>query len=320
MVKKICVLSSGGDAPGMNACIRAIVRTCERFGIKVYGAASGYQGLIDGAITELSLSDVENIIGLGGTILKTSRCSEFMTEAGFNKAIKFLKSKKFDGLIVLGGDGSLRGAERLSIEGINVVGIPCTIDNDLNYTDFTIGFDTAINTVTELLGSVRDTSSSHDRVCVVEVMGRYSGEIALYSGLASGAEVILTPEVKLGTEEIAKKILTSVKKGEKSVLVVVAEGVASAEEIASQIKISTNIDAKSMSLGYVQRGGSPTVNDRVLATRFGVAAVEAVNSGNFGIALGVKNGTIKAWELSSIHNEKSKFDKKLLKTNDMLSV
>lgn len=320
MVKKIGVVCSGGDAPGMNACIRAITRMAEASGVQIFGIRGGFQGLIDGDMLELNLKQVENIISQGGTILKTSRCEEFMTENGFKKAVNFIKVNDFDCIIVLGGDGSLTGAGRLSDAGINVIGIPCTIDNDLNYTDFTIGFDTAINTVTELLQNVRDTSASHNRVCVIEVMGRHSGEIASYSGTASGAEVILVPEVKVSDKELMAKVKNSTSRGEKCVLVVVAEGVASAESVAKKIKKQTGFDVKSMNLSYVQRGGAPSTADRILATRMGAYVLsEAINK-NFGVAVGVTGKEIKSFPLNKIHNAPAKFDKTLLKLNDILSI
>lgn len=319
-MKKIAVLTSGGDSPGMNACIRAIARMGASFGHQVLGIIGGYQGLIDGKTTMLDLKMVENIIQLGGTVIKTSRCDEFMTERGFNKALKFLKDEKFDALVVLGGDGSLRGAQKLMASGVNVIGIPCTIDNDLAYTDFTIGFDTAINTVTNLLNNVRETSSSHDRVCVVEVMGRHSGEIAINAGTASGAEVILVPEVKLNKKELVSKIQESAKNGEKCVLVVVAEGVGTAEYVAEIIKENTGIDAKSMDLGYVQRGGSPSTFDRIIATKMGATAIELINKSKYGIALGIKNNTVEVVKISKVFEAESKFDKKLLTINNIISI
>ena len=319
-MKRIALLTSGGDAPGMNACIRAIVRSGENNGYSVVGVLRGYQGLIEGAFQQLSYRDVENIIGLGGTILKTSRSEEFMTDKGFNQAVKNLKKEKIDCLIVLGGDGSIRGAKRLMEAGVNVVCVPCTIDNDVAYTSITIGFDTAINTVTEMLGKVRDTSASHDRVCVVEVMGRHSGDIALYGGTSAGAEVILVPEVKYTNKTLCEKIQKSISVGERCVLVVVAEGVANAQEIADIIKNELKVDAKSMDLGYIQRGGNPTSTDRIFATRLGAGAVEEIARGNYGVALGGDSFKIKSYKMTEIFDVKNCFDKKLFMLNDSLSI
>ena len=319
ILKKIAVLTSGGDAPGMNACLRAIIKKGEASGYEVYGVVGGYQGLIDGEYLKLTHAQTENIIGLGGTLIKTSRCDQFLTEEGFLKALENYKNQAFEALIVLGGDGSLKGAKKLFDNKINVVGIPCTIDNDLSYTDFTIGFDTAINTTTSLLGNVRETSSSHNRVMVVEVMGRHSGQIALCAGTASGAELILVPEIKVSQHQINKKISNSIKKGEKCVLVVVAEGVASAKEVAEQIKKNLQIDAKSMDLGYVQRGGSPSTFDRILATKMGAEAIKKITQKKFGVALAFKSGEIKALALNQIFKFKSKFDEELYLTNNEIS-
>lgn len=319
-MKKIALLTSGGDAPGMNACIRAIVRSGENSGYAVVGVLRGYQGLIEGAFQQLVGEDVENIISLGGTILKTSRSEEFMTEKGFNAAIKNIKKEKIDCLVVLGGDGSMKGAKKLMDAGVNVVCVPCTIDNDIAYTPLTIGFDTAVNTVTEMLGKIRDTSSSHDRVCVVEVMGRHSGDIALYGGVSAGAEVILVPEVEFQLNSVCERVKRCMSIGDRCVLVVAAEGVDRAENIAVQLKQGLGVDVKSVDLGYVQRGGNPTANDRVFATRLGVGAVEEINNQNYGIALGGDNFKIKSTKLTEIFNAKNNFDKKLLTMNDNLSI
>lgn len=318
-MKNLAILTSGGDAPGMNACIRAVVRMGESYGFNVYGVVGGYQGLINRNFMELNLSKVEGIIGHGGTIIKTSRCDEFLTNDGFFKAVSCAK-ECFDAVVVLGGDGSLRGAQKLADNGVKIIGIPCTIDNDLAYTDFTIGFDTAINTVTNLLNNIRETSSSHERVCVVEVMGRHAGDIALVAGTVSGAEVVLVPEVKTSQKELINKITQSTQNGEKCVLVVVAEGVDKAENVAKVIKESTGIDAKSVDLGYVQRGGSPSAYDRLIATKMGAIAVELINKSKFGLALGIKNNDVKILKLIDIFKSESKFDKKLLKINNIISV
>lgn len=319
-MKKIAVLTSGGDAPGMNACIRAIVRSGEMNGIEVIGINNGYQGLIDGSFQQLSHKSVENIIQLGGTILKTSRCKEFQTKTGLNKALKNIKKEKFDALITIGGDGTLHGAIELMESGIGVVAIPSTIDNDLAYTDLTIGFDTAVNTVMQMLGNIKETSASHNRICVVEVMGRTSGNIALMAGTASGAEIILVPEVKFNERALFDKIRLSTSVGEKCVLIVVAEGVSSAQEVANLVKNKMNIDAKSVDIGYIQRGGSPTATDRILATKMGAFAIEEIKNGKLGIAIRLNKNKISSICLNDVFKEKSNIDKNLLKTNDILSI
>ena len=319
-MKRIAVLTSGGDAPGMNACVRAVVRSGEVNNFEVIGVVGGYHGLIEGKFKRLTLLDVEEIISKSGTILKTTRCDEFMTTDGFNKAVENITKQNIDALVILGGDGSFNGALKLQKAGVNVIGVPCTIDNDLGYTDFTIGFDSAVSTVTALLGNIRDTSASHDRVCVVEVMGRHSGAIALSSGVASGAEVVMLPEMEFCDEDVCKKVLESTTRGERCVLVVVAEGVARAEDVAKMIKAHTNIDAKSVDLGYVQRGGTPSANDRILATRMGAMAVDMVCKKKFGVAIGTNENKINAVSLAKALTPKSKFDKNLYLMNDRLSV
>ena len=319
-MKKIAVLTSGGDAPGMNACIRAVVRSGIANGYEVVGIKSGYQGLIDKDYVTLGLRDVGNIIQTGGTILKTSRCSEFMQEEGFKKAVENYRSAGFEAIIVIGGNGSLSGATELKKAGVNVIGLPGTIDNDLGYTDFTLGFDTAVNTVTNLLNNVRDTSSAHDRVCVVEVMGRNCGDIALYAGISAGAEIILIPEVKTDMEEIYKKLINSAKTGKKSSIVVVAEGVGKAQVVAEAIQNNTGLESKAVVIGHLQRGGSPSMSDRVFASRLGVVAVECIKSGKTGIAIGIRDNKIITPEIEKAMKEKNVFDEFDYKINNIISI
>lgn len=319
-MKKIAILTSGGDAPGMNACIRALVMAGEDSGMSVYGAVRGYQGVIDNDFVKLGLSDVENIIQLGGTILKTSRCNEFLTPEGFKKAVENIKKNKFDSVVILGGDGSFRGAKELKDANINTIVIPCTIDNDLGYTDYTIGFDSAINTITDLLNNVRETSNAHERVCVVEVMGRECGDIALHSGLAAGAEVVLVPEVKLTDEQFKQKLELSVNRGQKCAIVVVAEGVATAEKIAKKIKKLVGVNAKTLDVSYIQRGGSPSVCDRVLATKMGARAIELVSNKNYGVAIATIGGKITEITIEEAISKKDKFDYDAYKINHSLSI
>lgn len=319
-MKKIAVLTSGGDAPGMNACIRAIVRAGLETGDKIIGVKEGYTGLVEGKFVSLGLRDVGNIIQLGGTMLKTSRCAEFMTPEGFNKAVNNCKKECFDGVVVIGGNGSLRGAAELSKAGINVIGLPGTIDNDLGYTDFTLGFDTAVNTVTNLLNNVRDTSASHQRVCVVEVMGRNCGDIALYGGLASGAEEIILPEVKADYNDICARLVKSAKSGKLSSIIVVAEGAGKSEEIAKLIEDKTGLEARSVVIGHLQRGGSPTMADRVFASRIGVMAVDIINAGKGGVAIGSRGGKIITEPIDKAVKMKNKFDTETYLINKKISI
>lgn len=319
-MRKLAILTSGGDAPAMNACIRAVVRYGEELGFKVVGVINGYQGLIDGDFKPLTLIDVDGIISQSGTILKTSRCDAFMTKAGFERAVQNAKQQEFDCIIVLGGDGSLKGAERLQCAGVNVIGVPCTIDNDLNFTDATIGFATAVNTVMNMLGNIRDTSSSHGRVCVIQVMGRASGELAFNAGMASGAELILVPEVETNDDEMFAKLTNSIKFGEKSALVVVAEGVGTAKEIASKIKTATGIDVKDADLGYVQRGGAPVAEDRILATKMGIMAVTFAKNCDYGKAICCKNGKMDGVALSKATKKRTKMDTATFKINNIISI
>lgn len=319
-MRKLAILTSGGDAPAMNACIRAVVRCGEEFGFKVVGVINGYQGLIEENFKPLELKDVDGIITQSGTILKTSRCDDFMTEKGFNRAVQNAKKQNFECLIVLGGDGSLKGAERLQKAGINTIGIPCTIDNDIKSTDLTIGFSTAVNTVMGLLGNIRDTSSSHGRICVVQVMGRASGELAFNAGMASGAELILVPEVKTSENEIIDKVQKSIGVGEKSVIVVVAEGFGTAKDVASKIKEKIGIEAKDVDLGYVQRGGLPVAEDRILATKMGITAVSMANAGESGVAVCYKNGKMRGVPLPQATKKRTAIDTETFKINNIISV
>ena len=319
-MKKIAILTSGGDAPGMNACIRAVVRSGVANGYEVVGIIGGYQGLIDENYIKLGLRDVGNIIQTGGTILKTSRCAEFMTDKGFKRAVDNYKKAKFEAIIVIGGNGSLAGATDLYKAGVNVIGIPGTIDNDLGYTDFTLGFDTAVNTVTNLLNNVRDTSSAHDRVCVVEVMGRKCGDIALYAGISAGAEIVLIPEVKTPMEEVYKKLINSAKTGKKSSIVVVAEGVGNAGDVSKLINENTKLESKAVVIGHLQRGGSPSMADRVFASRLGVVAVEAIQNGEMNIAIGTLKNKIIKMDIEKAIKTKNVFDEFDYRINSIISI
>lgn len=278
-MKTIGVLTSGGDAPGMNAAIRSVVRTAISKGMTVKGIVRGYNGLIEGDIIDLDVRSVSDIIHRGGTFLYTARSPLFKTEEGLQKAIKTCKEEGIEGIVVIGGDGSYRGARDLSERGLPCVGIPATIDNDISSTDYTLGFDTAMNTAMEMVDKLRDTSQSHDRCSVVEVMGRHAGHMALKIGMAVGATAILVPEVPVDMNSVIEKIKNTQKTGKEHFIIVVAEGVGGVEDIAKKIEEVTGIESRATILGHVQRGGNPTVRDRVTATLMGSAAVELLYKG-----------------------------------------
>lgn len=319
-MKTIAILTSGGDAPGMNAVIRSVVRTAIYNDLKVLAIKEGYNGLIKGDIETMTLSSVADIIHRGGTILRTARSDEFMTEEGINQALEVIKKFKIDAIVVLGGDGTLRGARELARRGIKIIGVPCTIDNDLGYTDYTIGFLTAVETAVSAISKLRDTSESHGRAIVLQVMGRNCGDIALYSGIAGGAESIVIPEVKLDTDAIIKKIQNGRKRGKKHHIIVAAEGALDAYELARNIEEKGAIETRVTVLGYVQRGGVPTVQDRILASDFGYEAVNLLLSGKSGLALGYRSGKIIEVDIDEALETKKAFDKDQLKMVDILSI
>lgn len=319
-MKTIAILTSGGDAPGMNAVIRSVVRTAIYNDLKVLAIKEGYNGLIKGDIETMTLSSVADIIHRGGTILRTARSDEFMTEEGFNQALEVIKKFKIDAIVTLGGDGTLRGARELARRGVKVIGVPCTIDNDLGYTDYTIGFLTAVETAVSAISKLRDTSESHGRAIVLQVMGRNCGDIALYSGIAGGAESIVIPEVKLDTDAIIKKIQNGRKRGKKHHIIVAAEGALDAYELARIIEDKGAIETRVTVLGYVQRGGVPTVQDRILASDFGYEAVNLLLSGKSGLALGYRSGKIIEVDIDEALETKKAFDKDQLKMVDILSI
>ena len=293
-MKRIGVLTSGGDAPGMNACVRAVVRYAIYNGMTVYGIERGYTGLIRNNIREMNKRSVSDIIQRGGTILKTARCPEFVEEKYMQMAVDNMEAYGIDGLVVIGGDGSFRGALDLYKKfGVKAVGIPGTIDNDLAYTDFTLGFDTSVNTVVSAINNLRDTMTSHDRVCIIEVMGRKCGDIALYAGICGGAEIILVPEVPFDLKQIVKKINLNQRIGKSSDIIVLAEGVCKAEDLKKQLQengIAGSI--KTTTLGYIQRGGAPTMADRVLSARCAVRAVDLLMADKGGRVVGIKDNKI----------------------------
>lgn len=278
-VQSIAVLTSGGDAPGMNAAIRAVVRKGIYHGLKVYGIERGYEGLINGIFREMSLGTVADIVHRGGTMLMTARSKEMMTPDGQRKAAEQLRKQGIDALVVIGGDGSFRGAQTLSAQGIPIIGIPATIDNDIPGTDLTIGFDTALNTVIESVSKIRDTATSHERTFIVEVMGRESGSIALHAGLACGAESIIVPEISVDLQEVSSKLFRGHQRGKNHSIIIVAEGAGSAWKIAEDLRINTGFDTRVTILGHIQRGGNPSALDVVIASEMGAKAVELLRSG-----------------------------------------
>ena len=291
-VKRIGVLTSGGDAPGMNACVRAVIRTALYHGVECYGIRRGYNGLINGDIIRLDEKSVGHIINRGGTILNTARSKEFMTEEGQKRAVSTCKFLGLDSIITIGGDGTFRGAVALSRHGINVVAIPATIDNDLCCTNYSIGFDTAANTAIECIDKLRDTMQSHERCSVVEVMGRNAGYLAMYVGLAVGATAVLVPEEPIDFErDVIEKIRRARLNGFTHYMIVVAEGAGSAAEIAARIKNAIDLDPRVTVLGHIQRGGSPTGRDRVNATKMGYLAVELLLAGKTNRVVCTQNGS-----------------------------
>jgi 6-phosphofructokinase 1 len=319
-MKKIAVLTSGGDAPGMNAAIRAVVRTGLDKGLKVMGVQRGYTGLINGELFDMDRHSVSDIIQRGGTILRTSRCEEFKTEEGRKKAVNILKAYGVDGIVVIGGDGSFHGAQLLSKMGIAAIGLPGTIDNDLAYTDYTIGFDTTLNTVLDSINKIRDTSTSHERVSIVEVMGRNCGDIALYAGIAGGAESIIIPEMGYNQDDLCAMILKGKMTGKMHNLIILAEGIGGANELAKSIEEITGIETRATILGHIQRGGSPSAQDRILASRMGYRAVELLVEGKSSRVVGMKNGSIVDVDIDEALSEESKFDEKLYEIAQVLSV
>lgn len=290
-IRTIGVLTSGGDAPGMNAAIRAVVRTAIGRGVRVRGIRRGYQGLLDEEIIDLSARDVSDTIQRGGTILQTARCKEMQTEEGQQKAAAICKKYGIDGLVVIGGDGSFAGAQRLSHYGVNTVGIPGTIDLDIDCTEYTIGFDTAVNTAMEAIDKVRDTSTSHERCSIIEVMGRDAGYLALWCGIANGAERILLPEEHdYNEEEIVADIQESRKRGKKNYIIINAEGIGDSINMAKRIEAATGMETRATIIGHMQRGGSPTCKDRVYASIMGSIAVDILLQGKTNRVVGYRHG------------------------------
>lgn len=319
-MKTIGVLTSGGDAPGMNAAIRAVVRSGIYNNFRMMGIRQGYSGLINGDIDDMNLSSVADIIHRGGTMLRSARSNEFKTEKGFKKALNVLDVFGIDGLVVLGGDGTLKGAKDLSNAGIPTIGIPCTIDNDCGYSDFTVGFFTAVETVVDAISKIRDTSTSHGRANVIEVMGRDCGDIALYAGLAGGAESIIIPEKEFNIDEVAKRALQGKNRGKLHHIIVLAEGVGNAYDVSESIIEKTGIDTRVTILGYIQRGGTPTSFDRIMASRMGNKAIELLKDGKSGRVLGIKCNNIIDLDVNEALSIKKIFDSEMYDTAKILSI
>ncbi len=307
-MKTIGVLTSGGDAPGMNAAIRAVVRTAISLGMNVKGIKSGYSGLIRNEVVDLDARSVSDIISRGGTMLYTARSKRFQTEEGVMQAVENCNKNGIEGIVVIGGDGSFRGARDLSNHGIPCVGVPGTIDNDIASTEYTIGFDTAMNTAVEMIDKIRDTAQSHHRCSVIEVMGRHAGYIALQVGIATGATGILVPEIPVDLDKLVRKITEVEKTGKKHFIIVVAEGVGGVDKIAEYIEDKTGIDSRATVLGHVQRGGSPTVRDRVRATQMGSAAVHLLYKGIGNRVVAYRRGEIVDFDIFEALNMTKTFD------------
>lgn len=304
-IKTIGVLTSGGDAPGMNAAVRAVVRTALGRGLKVKGIMRGYHGLLNEEIIDMQAKDVSDIIQRGGTVLGTARCMEFKTEEGQKLGAEICRKHGIDGMVVIGGDGSYRGAQKLSLNGINTIGIPGTIDLDISCTEYTIGFDTAVNTAMDAIDKVKDTSSSHERCSIIEVMGRNAGYIALWCGIANGAEDILIPEkYDYDEQKIINNIIDNRKKGKNHHLIINAEGIGHSTSMARRIEAATGIETRATILGYMQRGGNPTAKDRYYASIMGSKAVDILLEGKTNRVIGYQHGEFVDFDIEEALNMK----------------
>ena len=319
-MKRVGVVTAGGDAPGMNTAIRSVVRTAVYHGLEVLGIERGYSGLIESQVRPLGARSVSGIINLGGTILRTARCEEIKTTQGLEKAVGNIEANDIEGLIVIGGDGSFRGASELhETSGIPVVGVPATIDNDVAGTDTTIGFDTAVNTALFAIDRIRDTATSHERVFVVEVMGRKRGFLALEIGLAGGAEFILVPEIEYNVQDICRKLNMGRSEGKTSEIIVMAEGAGNSSNIAEQVRRETGYDVRLTVLGHVQRGGPPSARSRILANRFGSHAVELLLKGAKKRMVGIQEQRIVSVDLEYSRKERKDLDGNLYHLAEILS-
>ncbi len=319
-MKRIGVLTSGGDAPGMNAAIRAVTRTALYKGMEVVGIRRGYNGLINGDVFDMNVRSVSSIIQRGGTLLFTARCPEFKTEEGLQKAVQACKEMGIEGLAVIGGDGSYRGAGDLSARGIPCIGIPGTIDNDISSTDYTIGYDTAMNTVVQMVDKLRDTAHSHDRCSVVEVMGRHAGYIALNTAIACGATEVLCPERDYNLDDVVAKMLRTRKTGKQNFIIIVAEGIGKSDEIAKYIEDKTGIESRATILGHVQRGGSPTVRDRVLASQMGYYAVNLLEQGIGNRVIGIRGDKLVDYDIHEALKMKKPFEDALYDISGIINI
>ncbi len=319
-MKTIGVLTSGGDAPGMNAVIRSVVRTAASMDIKVKGIRRGYNGLIEGDFFDLDIRDVSSIIQRGGTMLYSARSPRFKTEEGMLQAVNNCKENGIEGVVVIGGDGSYRGARDLSIRGIPCIGIPGTIDNDIPSTEYTIGFDTAMNTAVEMIDKLRDTTQSHDRCSVVEVMGHGAGDIALQCGIAVGATAIIVPEIKSDLNDVTDKIIQASNRGKKHFIIVVSEGICDVIKLANMIQETTGIESRATILGHIQRGGNPTLRDRVVASKMGYAAVELLSKGIGNRVIGLKDNKIVDYDINEALNMSKSFDTEAYNLSNIISI
>ncbi len=319
-MKKIAILTSGGDAPGMNAAVRASVRKGLELGMEVYGIDRGYEGLLGGEIEKMQWHSVGDILQRGGTILRTARSERFRTEEGQAHAASVLETFGIEGVIVIGGDGSFRGGVDLSRKGIPVMGVPGTIDNDLAYTDYTIGFDTAVNTVLSMISNIRDTSSAHERTSIIEVMGRHCGDIALYAGLAGGADDILIPEIEFDINQTCRKILRGQQSGKRHSIIIKAEGVPiSTAELTKTIEEKTGKETRAVVPGHIQRGGTPSGRDRILASLMGAKAAELLYNDEKNKAIGITSGEIRAWDIEEALKMERQFDQSMYDLAETLS-
>ncbi|AGK98763.1 6-phosphofructokinase [Clostridium pasteurianum] len=306
---KIGILTSGGDAPGMNSAIRAVVKSASYNNVEVWGIKYGYKGLIDEKLIKLEDSIVDNISEKGGTILKTARCTEFIKEDVRKKGLETLNKFGIDSVVVIGGDGSFKGAEKLSKLGVKVIGLPGTIDNDLGYTDYCIGFDTTLNTVLECIGKIKDTDASHEKTTIVEVMGRYCGDLALYSALAGGGDIISTSERKLDFDTICDKLSKNINKGKSDNLIIITERIYDIQELQKYIEKKLNISIRNTVLGFIQRGGSPSAFDRILASKMGAKAVKLLMEGCTGRVVGIRNNEIMDVSFNDVNNTNTNKDR-----------
>ena len=319
-MKKIGVLTSGGDAPGMNAAIRAVVRYGIYNNVNVVGIKNGYRGLVEGDAIEMNLSSVADIIHRGGTVLGSARSKEFTEKEGFDMALKNIKYLGLDGLVTIGGDGTFMGALELGKAGVPTIGIPGTIDNDLAYTQYTLGFFTALTTVLESVEKIRDTSSSHGRTNVIQVMGRNCGDIALYAGMAGGAEMVIIPEVEYNIDEVCDKIMQGRARGKKHSIIILAEGAGEAKDISEKIEKKTGVGTRYSVLGYTQRGGTPSAFDRLMGSQMGAMAVELLINFVSNRVLGIRGNEIFHMDIEEALAMKKKFDEKTYELTKILSI